>query len=222
MECLALTRSPKGLAVQKLLLHSKCLGCGFEAEISWVWSVCWVVSFPDPNNPSTDRLQYLVGTASDPRWGCLGLGTRLCVEAVQGYPLGYPPPTLLEALNRGSLGPSLPPTNNLKRCDTYEELFGSQATIPSKPFIYSGWSKIADWPHKTLQSYRKSYQNARFLTTAHAYTKKSRWWRPCSPHSSFVYDLITTLSFQGSYPICTIQDPLYTIIMGVSFLTAHA
>jgi len=36
---LALTRSPKGVAVHKLLLHSKCLGCGFEAEISCVWSV---------------------------------------------------------------------------------------------------------------------------------------------------------------------------------------
>jgi len=59
-----------------------------------------------------------------------------CVEAIQGYPLGYPPPTLLEALNRRSLGPSLPPTNNLKGCDTYEELVGSKA-IPSKPFIYS-------------------------------------------------------------------------------------
>jgi len=37
-----------------------------------------------------------------------------CVEAVQGFPFGYPPPiipTLLEALNRRSLGPSLPPTN---------------------------------------------------------------------------------------------------------------
>jgi len=53
-----------------------------------------------------------------------------CVEAIQGYPLGYPLPTLLEALNRGSLGPSLPPTNNLKGCDTYKELVGSQA-IPS-------------------------------------------------------------------------------------------
>jgi len=49
-----------------------------------------------------------------------------CVEAIQGYPLGYPPPTLLEALNR-SLGPSLLPTNNLKGCDTYEELVGSKA-----------------------------------------------------------------------------------------------
>jgi len=63
-----------------------------------------------------------------------------CVEAIQGFPLGYPPPiipTLLEALNRRSLGPSLPPTNNLKGCDNYEELVGSKA-IPSKPFIYSG------------------------------------------------------------------------------------
>jgi len=37
-----------------------------------------------------------------------------CVEAIQGFPLGYPPsiiPTLLEALDRRSLGPSLPPTN---------------------------------------------------------------------------------------------------------------
>ena len=33
-----------------------------------------------------------------------------CVEAIQGYPLGYRSPPLLEALNRGSLGPSLPPT----------------------------------------------------------------------------------------------------------------
>jgi len=50
-----------------------------------------------------------------------------CVEAIQGFPLGYPPPiipTLLEALNRRSLSP-------------YEELVGSKA-IPSKPFIYSG------------------------------------------------------------------------------------
>ena len=73
------------------------------------------------------------------------------------------------------MGMSLP-TNNLNGCDTYEDMeerVGSKA-IPNKPFIYSGWSKIADtvqiWPHKTLQSYRKSYQNARFLTTAHAYT----------------------------------------------------
>jgi len=62
------------------------------------------------------------------------------------------------------------PTNNLKGCDTYEELVGSKA-IPYKPFIYSGWTKIADtvqmWPHK---SYGKSYQHPRFLTTAHAYT----------------------------------------------------
>ena len=58
-----------------------------------------------------------------------------CVEAIQGYPLGYPPPTLLEALNRRSLGPSLPLTNNLKGGDTYKELVGSKA-IPSKPFIY--------------------------------------------------------------------------------------
>jgi len=44
-----------------------------------------------------------------------------CVEANPRYPLGYPPPiisTLLAALNRRSLGPSLPPTNNLKGCDT--------------------------------------------------------------------------------------------------------
>jgi len=46
-------------------------------------------------------------------------------------------PTLLEVLNWRSLSPSLPPTNNLKGCDTYEELVGSKA-IPSKPFIYSG------------------------------------------------------------------------------------
>ena len=40
-----------------------------------------------------------------------------CVEEIQGYPLDYPPPiipTLLEALNRRSLSPSLLPTNNLK------------------------------------------------------------------------------------------------------------
>jgi len=60
-----------------------------------------------------------------------------CVEAIQGYPLSYPPLTLLEALNRRSFGLSLPPTNNLKGCDTNEELVGSKA-IPSKPFIYSG------------------------------------------------------------------------------------
>ena len=134
---LALTRSPKGVTVHKLLLHSKCLRCRFEAEISCVWSVC--------------------------------------VETIQGFPLGYPPPivsTILEALNRRSFCPSLPLTNNLKGCDTYEGLVGLKAIL-SKPFIYIGWSKIADtvqiWPHKTLQSYRKSYQNARFLTTAHAY-----------------------------------------------------
>ena len=57
--------------------------------------------------------------------------------------MGYPPSTLFEAINRGSLGPSLPPTNNLKGHDTYEELVGSQA-IPSKPFVYSGLSKIAE------------------------------------------------------------------------------
>jgi len=38
----------------------------------------FVVLFADPNNPSADRFQYLVqDTGSDPRWGCLGLGTRL-------------------------------------------------------------------------------------------------------------------------------------------------
>jgi len=30
-----------------------------------------LVSFPDPNNPSADRLQYPArDTASDSRWGC--------------------------------------------------------------------------------------------------------------------------------------------------------
>ena len=45
-----------------------------------------------------------------------------------------------EAWNRRSLGPSLPPTNNLESCDTYEEPVGSKA-IPSKPlnYAYSGW-----------------------------------------------------------------------------------
>ena len=38
---LALTRSPKGLSMHKLLLHSKFLWFGIEAEISCVWSVCW-------------------------------------------------------------------------------------------------------------------------------------------------------------------------------------
>ena len=38
-------------------------------------------------------------------------------------------------MNRRSLGPSFPPTHNLKYCDTYQELVGSKA-IPSKPFIY--------------------------------------------------------------------------------------
>ena len=38
-----------------------------------------IVSLPDPNNPgpSEDRLQYLADTASDLRWGCVGLGRRL-------------------------------------------------------------------------------------------------------------------------------------------------
>jgi len=67
-----------------------------------------------------------------------------CAVAIRGFPLGYPPPiipTLLEALNRKSLSPSLPSTNNLKCCDTYEELVGSKA-IPSKPFIYSGFFSL--------------------------------------------------------------------------------
>ena len=38
----------------------------------------FVVSFPDPNNPSANRFQYLArDTGSDPRWGCLGLETRI-------------------------------------------------------------------------------------------------------------------------------------------------
>jgi len=54
-----------------------------------------------------------------------------CVGAIRGFPLGYPPPiisTILEALNKRSLGPSLPPTNNLKGCDTYKELVGSKVS----------------------------------------------------------------------------------------------
>jgi len=46
-------------------------------------------------------------------------------------------------VNRRSLGPSFPPTHNLKYCDTYEELVGSKA-IPSKPVDYIFSSKIAD------------------------------------------------------------------------------
>ena len=36
-----------------------------------------LVSFPDPHNPSEDRLRYPRDTASDLRWGCLGLVTSL-------------------------------------------------------------------------------------------------------------------------------------------------
>ena len=47
---------------------------------------------PDPNNPSEDRLQY---TASDIRWGCLGLGTRLVSDS-----LGWPRPFLRRLVGR--------------------------------------------------------------------------------------------------------------------------
>ena len=66
---LALTRSPKGLAMHKLLLT-------FQISLVWNWG--------------RDIL-------------CM-----ISVLTIQGFPLGYPPPiipTLLEALNRRSLGP---------------------------------------------------------------------------------------------------------------------
>ena len=58
-----------------------------RAGFGWVWdqdesnkSAHLVVSFPDPNN-----------TASDLRWGCLGLGTRLLTLACKegGAIIGY-------------------------------------------------------------------------------------------------------------------------------------
>ena len=85
------------------------------------------------------------------------------------YVLAISPLIVLQATKAGhrGLGTRLP-TNNLEGCGTYKERVGSEA-IPNKPFIYSGWLKIADtvqiWPHK---SYGKSYQHPRFLTTAHA------------------------------------------------------
>jgi len=42
-----------------------------------------IVLFPDPNNPSADRFQYLMqDTESNPRWGCLDLGTRLSFSLI--------------------------------------------------------------------------------------------------------------------------------------------
>jgi len=72
---LALTRSPKGLPMHKLLLT-------FQISLMWNWG-----------------------------WDILCMISLL---TIQGLPLGYPPPiipTLLEVLNKRSLGPSLPPTN---------------------------------------------------------------------------------------------------------------
>jgi len=45
-----------------------------------------------------------------------------------------------------------PPTNNLKGCDTYEELVCWKACI----FLIKDCSMVQIWPHKTLQSYSKS------------------------------------------------------------------
>ena len=67
------------------------MGKGIFLGTSWLWGLCSVsksctgemlhiqllVSFPDPNNPSEDCLQYIlqaifagVVTASNLRWGC--------------------------------------------------------------------------------------------------------------------------------------------------------
>ena len=130
---LALTRSPKGVAVHKLLLHFKCLGCGFGADI-------------------------------------------LCMISVLRHSKGTPCVILLRHYLRRLTGEASAPH--------FHQLTTLRVVIPTKCLLVQRQSPVSHsytvdnqsadtvqiWPHKTLQSYRKSYENAGFLTTAHAYT----------------------------------------------------
>ena len=103
----------------------------------------------------------------------------------------------------------------------------------SKPlnYVYGGWC---------MDVISTRYFSQRPVPTR----KMPQWWRPCSldkikqkvgsgevtlsplnlhhyiHHCTFVYDFTTTLSLQGSNPICTLTSTVH--IVGVSFLTVHA
>ena len=101
-----------------------------------------------------------------------------CAVAIWGFPLGYPPPvipTLLKMRTGDALAPHFHQLTTLSIVVRTKSLLVQRQSPVSHSYtvddVFS--SKIADtvqiWPHKTLQSYRKSYMHTTFLTTAYAY-----------------------------------------------------